>query len=60
MEFTQKQINILKRQYTAIAIAVGVSPSYARYIVMGKRNTNSKKAKEVALKAKLILDVLEN
>ena len=60
MEFTEKQINILKRQYTAIAVAVGVSPAYARYIVMGKRRTNTKKAKEVALKAKQILKVLEN
>ena len=58
MEFTEKQINILSGVYTAIARSANVSPSYVRYIVMGERRTNTKKAKEVANKAQAIVETL--
>ena len=59
IEFNQKQVEKLRGQYTAIGNSCGVTDEYVRKILLNQRNQNTQKAKEVAEKAKAILDVLE-
>ena len=60
IQFDENQINVLKGQFTAIARSAGVTPQYARMVIVGTRRKNTKKAQDVARKAKLILEILEN
>ena len=59
-EFNKKQIKILKGQYSAIARSCNVSPQYTGLVIAGKRQQNTKVAKEIVRKAKAILLVLDN
>jgi len=60
IEFDKKQINDLNGSYAIIARSCGVTKEYVRLILRGERNQNTSKAIEVAKKAKLILEVINN